>query len=114
MGIYPITAALAGAAAGLRRHGRHGNLTVTPRRSWSPSPTSSKVYGAANPALTGTITGLQNDDPITASYTTSAAAASDVGGYPIVATLSDPAKTLGNYTVTLNTGTLTVTPAPLW
>ena len=33
--------------------------------------------------------------------------------YDITATLSDPGNKLGNYTVTLNKGTLTINPAPL-
>jgi hypothetical protein len=42
-----------------------------------------------------------------------AVAASAVGPYPIVPTLLDPAAKLGNYTVTSNNGTLTVSPALL-
>jgi hypothetical protein len=73
----------------------------------------SKVYGAALPTLTGSVTGLQNNDNITASFTTSATAASGVGAYGIVATLNDPNGRLSNYTVTNQPGTLTVTPATL-
>src|SRR5262249_39045251 len=39
----------------------------------------------------------------------SATPTSPPGTYPVVATLSDPDQRLGNYTVTMNTGTLTVT-----
>ena len=73
----------------------------------------SRVYGAANPTLTGTITGLENNDAITATYTTSANPTSDAGTDPITATLNDPASKLGNYTVTISPGTLTITPAAL-
>jgi hypothetical protein len=79
-------------------------LTVTPADS-------SREFGASNPAFTGTITGIRNGDAITATYTTSATSSSPVGTYPISATLADPTNKLGNYAVTLNTGTLTVTPA---
>ena len=102
-------------AGRLHRHGRHGDtdghagnaLLVVDVAS------ASKTYGAANPILIGTITGLENNDPITATYTTSANAASDAGTYPIGATLNDPASKLGNYTVTINPAILTITPAPL-
>ena len=112
VGAYPVTAsgltavdyALSFAAA---------TLNITPAPLTVAPANGSRVYGAANPAFTGTITGLQNDDPITAAYTTSAGSNSDTGTYPIVATLSDPTNALGNYAVTVNTGTLTVTPAPL-
>src|SRR5207302_317565 len=77
-------------------------LTVTPADK-------SRVYGYANPAFTGTITGIQNGDNITASYTTTATQSSPVGTYDITATLSDPDNRLGNYDVTLNKGTLTIT-----
>jgi RHS repeat-associated protein len=72
-----------------------------------------RVYGAANPVLTGQITGLQNNDRITASFSTSATAASHVGAYAIVPTFDDPDGNLSNYTVTVVGGTLAVRPAPL-
>ena len=70
-----------------------------------------RPFGAANPAFTGTLTGLVNADAITAVYATTAAAPSPVGVYPISATLADPANRLPNYTVTSTPGTLTITKA---
>ncbi|AIZ62615.1 hypothetical protein PK28_01030 [Hymenobacter sp. DG25B] len=73
-----------------------------------------RVYGAANPPLTGTMEGVQGDDNITVAYSTTAADNSDVvaAGYPISATLSsEPAGTLNNYSITNTPGTLTITPA---
>ena len=53
--------------------------------------------------------GLLNNDPIIVSFSTTATQSSDVGSYPITATLSDSGRgTLANYTVTINPGTLTV------
>ena len=72
-----------------------------------------RFYGDPNPAFTGTITGLRNDDAITATYTTVADPTSPVGDYLIVPTLVDPDNKLSSYTVIINNGTLTVTPAPL-
>jgi hypothetical protein len=72
---------------------------------------ATRGYGQTNPVFTGTITGLQNADPITASYSTAATAASPVGVYAISATLLDPYSNLGNYTVTTCNGSMTVTPA---
>lgn len=72
-----------------------------------------RFYGDPNPAFTGTITGLKSGDNITVVYTTVANPGSAVGDYAIVPTLVDPDNKLSGYTVTLNTGTLTVTPAPL-
>jgi MBG domain (YGX type)/SdrD B-like domain/Putative Ig domain len=73
----------------------------------------SRAYGDANPVFTGTVTGLQYADVITASYGTAATAASPVGAYAILAALDDPGGRLGNYVVTAAAGTLTVTPALL-
>jgi hypothetical protein len=72
-----------------------------------------RFYGDPNPEFTGTITGLKSGDTITAVYATVADPTSAVGSYIIVPTLIDPDHQLGNYTVVINNGTLTVTPAPL-
>jgi alpha-tubulin suppressor-like RCC1 family protein len=68
-----------------------------------------RAYRAANPVFTGTISGVQPPDVITATYATSATSTSNVGTYPIVATLSGA--NLANYTVINTPGTLTITPA---
>ena len=60
-------------------------VTVTPADA-------SRQYGDANPALTGTITGLVNNDAITATYTTTAVQSSPVVTYPITAALNDPSR----------------------
>jgi hypothetical protein len=71
---------------------------------------ASRPYGANNPVLTGTIAGLQNGDPITASFATAAAPGSPVGAYTVTPMVLDPQNRLGDYTVTLVNGTLTVVP----
>lgn len=68
---------------------------------------ATKAYGAANPAFTGTIAGVVNNDVITATYSSTATPTSPVGTYPIVPAASGSA--LANYLVTLTNGTLTVT-----
>jgi len=80
-------------------------LVVTPADA-------SRLYGAANPAFTGSLVGVVNGDDITASYATAAIPASPVGVYAITASLSDPDGRLVNYDVAFNVGQLTVTPAP--
>jgi hypothetical protein len=74
---------------------------------------ASRAYGATNPGLSGMITGVQNGDNITATYTTTATASSSVGGYSISPSLVDPDGKLQNYLVTMTNGTLTVTGAVL-
>jgi hypothetical protein len=79
-------------------------LTVT-------ADNQSRVFGSANPTLTGTLTGLQNGDNITAGYSTVAVLTSPVGTYSIIPALNDPNSKLTNYNVTTNNGTLTITAA---
>jgi hypothetical protein len=88
-------------------------LTISKASLTVKADDASRLYGAANPAFTGTITGIQNGDSIAASYTSSANAASAVGTYPIIPALSDAGTKLGNYSVTIINATLSVTPASL-
>ena len=116
VGTYPITATLSDPAGVLPNYAvttNNGTLTITPAPLTVTAANATRVYGDANPAFTGTITGLLNGDNITATYSTTATAASNVGSYPITPALVDPAGKLGNYTVTSNNGTLTVSTAPL-
>jgi hypothetical protein len=116
VGNYPIIPTLSDPAGRLSNYAltvNNGVLTVAPAPLSVVIASASRVYGDPNPAFTGTLTGLKNGDNITASFSSVANAASSVGTYPIVATLSDPAGKLSNYSVSSSNGTLTVTPAPL-
>jgi len=90
-----------------------GTLTITPATLSVTANNQTRLYGDANPTLDGTLTGAIASDGITASYATTATAASAVGPYPITAALVDPNNRLANYTVTNTPATLTVTAAPL-
>ncbi len=90
-----------------------GTLAITPAALTLTANNATQVYGAAQPAFTGSVSGLVNGDSITASYSTTAVATSGVGGYAIVPSPVDPNNALGNYTVTPVNGTLSITPAPL-
>ena len=69
----------------------------------------SKVYGADEPALTATVTGLQNGDAASViSYMISRVEGEDVGTYTITPAGDD---VQGNYNVVYETGTLTITRA---
>ena len=86
---------------------------MTPAALTVTAASFSRAYGSANPGLTGTVVGMQNSDVITATYSTTANTLSPVGGYSIIPSLSDPGNKLGNYAVTSNNGTLTITSVPL-
>jgi uncharacterized repeat protein (TIGR01451 family) len=116
VGTYPILATLSGAPSVISNYtvtANSGTLTVTPAALSVTAANASRIYGDANPAFGGTITGIKNADNITATYASAAVATSAVGQYPIIPTLVDPGAKLGNYTVSSNNGALTVSPAPL-
>ena len=71
----------------------------------------SRRYGAANPQMNYTVTGLLHGDTVAVTPQTTATTASPAGSYPIAATVTGAA--LANYNLTVVDGTLTVSPAPL-
>ena len=113
MGTYSILAAGNLSATNYSIMYTNGTLTIQPYALTVTAGNRTRPYGAQNPVLIGTMTGLQEGDSITASYITVANAASPVGTYAIVPTLNDPNGKLVNYAVTLQDGSLTVTPASL-
>jgi hypothetical protein len=84
------------------------SLIVSPALLTVTAANANRIYGQANPAFMGAITGVTNGDDITATYNCSATNSSPAGMYPIVPTLVDPGNRQTNYTVTLVDGTLTV------
>ena len=114
VGAYPITVSqgtLSVADTNYSLAFEVGSLTVTQAILSVTADNQVRSYGAANPVFTGTVVGIQNEDEILASYDTMAQTNSPVGNYEIVPGLAGGA--LGNYLVTANSGTLTVTPAAL-
>ncbi len=93
--------------------GGNGNLayTITGMPLTVTVNNATSVYGAPFPTFTGTITGAQNGDILTATYTTTATPASAIGQYPITATVQGA--NASAYLVTVVPGTLTITPAPI-
>jgi hypothetical protein len=115
VGSYPITPALGTLAASNYTFAFvNGTLTVTPATLTVTANNATRVYGAANPTFTATITGFVNGDSasvVTGSpaLSTTATAASPVGSYPITPALGTLAAT--NYTFGFVNGTLTITQA---
>ena len=94
----------------------NGTLRVTPAALTVTPDNLTKVYGAAVPPRTFTVSGLKNSDTaaqvLGGSLSTTATAASRVGSYPI--TRGSLSVTNNNYTLTVLSGAVvTVTPAPL-
>jgi hypothetical protein len=86
-----------------------GTLTITPARMTVTVHHETRVYGAANPPLTGVVGGLRTGDDVTAAYYTIARGDSEVGSYDILPVFNDPVGKLRNYTVVTNLGTLKIT-----
>jgi hypothetical protein len=83
-------------------------VTVLPAPLTVVANNAARAYGDVNPNLTGAVSGLVNGDVITGVFGTTAIQSSNVGSYPITASLSDPSGKLGNYAVTSTAGALTV------
>ena len=83
-----------------------GTFTINRKAVTVKADNKSKTYGASDPTLTATVTGLVGSD--TVSYTLSRASGSNVGTYTITPTGN---ATQGNYTVTFTTGTFTINKA---
>jgi hypothetical protein len=112
VGPYPITPTLVDPNGMLSNYAvtvTNGTLMVTPAALTATANNASRSYGTANPAFSGTLTGVLNGDTITATYATTATISSPAGTYAIVPSLVDPGNMLPNYNVTVNNGTLTVT-----
>ena len=116
VGTYPIVPTLVDPANKLGNYAltiNNGILTVAQAPLTVTAASASRAFGDPNPAFTGTITGIKNGDNITATFASAADANSPVGTYPITPTLVDPTGKLGNYSVTVNNGTLTITASVL-
>jgi hypothetical protein len=87
-----------------------GTLTVTPAPLIVVADDMSRSAGSPNPTFTGTVAGLKNGDVITATQDSPATAGSDAGTYPIIPTVQAASGNIGNYSVSISNGTLTVTP----
>jgi hypothetical protein len=69
-----------------------------------------RLYGTADPALTGALTGFVAGDAVTAAYSRTAGETVGSSPYSITAVLT-PASVLGNYTITYNTAVFTINKA---
>ena len=84
------------------------NFTITPKAASVTPNAASKEYGAADPALSGTLSGFLAGDYVTATYARTAGETVAGSPYTISATLA-PAGVLGNYVITYNTANFTIT-----
>jgi predicted nucleic acid-binding protein len=109
VGTYAIAQATLAASSNYALSYTGANLTVGTAALTVTADALSRAYGAANPTLTYTASGLVNGDTLSGALATSAVATSNVGIYAIVqGTLAN-----ANYAIGYNGANLTVTTAVL-
>jgi hypothetical protein len=86
------------------------SFTITPKAASVTPNAASKVYGSADPTLTGTLNGFLSNDNVHASFSRTAGETVAGGPYTISATLS-PTGALNNYAITYNTASFAITKA---
>ena len=98
----------------------NGSLTVAPATLTVTANAATRLYGAADPAFSGTVSGFVNGESLASAttgtllFTSTATVTSNVGGYAL--TGIDLLAKHGNYVFVqdaANATALTVTPAPL-
>ena len=110
VGAYGITQGTLAASANYALTYRRPNLTVTAAALTVTADPQTRAYGAANPPLTYTSTGLVNGDTLTGLLATTATTTSNIGPYAITqGTLAASS----NYALTYTPANLTVTAAAL-
>jgi len=109
VGSYATHATASGALGNYTVSYVDGSFVISPAALSVVANNKTRIFTAPNPPLDGTLTGVVAGDGLTATYSTTAAAGSPVGAYPITPALVDPNGRLGNYTVSIVPGTLTIT-----
>jgi filamentous hemagglutinin family protein len=110
VGAYGITQGTLAATSNYTLSYTGANLSVTAAPLTVAADVQSRLYGAANPALTHVSSGLVNGDTLTGLLATNATTTSNVGAYGI--TQGTLAAT-SNYTLSYTGANLNVTAAPL-
>ncbi len=117
VGNHPITATFGDPGGQLVNYTvirEEGALTVTPAPLTVNIADQTKSYGQNFTAFTGSISGLQAGDSIIPTYASAGSVPTAAAGvFLITVSLQDPGDRLRNYTLSVATGTLTVTPVPL-
>jgi hypothetical protein len=111
VGTYPIVPTVSGVSLNYTVTTVNGTLTITqnPSSLVVNVNNATRLYGAPNPAFTGTVTGVLPGDDIVVTYATTATQNSPAGTYPIGANVSGTSA--GNYIANIRPGALAITPA---
>ncbi len=105
-----VTPLLSGSASNYSVSVTNGSYAITPLAASVTPNAANKVYGTADPALTGTLSGFLAADGVTATYSRISGETVAGSPYTISAKLS-PTAVLANYSITYNTAPFTITKA---
>jgi hypothetical protein len=108
---HTITASYSG-ASGLGASSGSVQQVVNKKAASVTANAATKVYGSADPVLTGSTSGFLAADGVTASFSRTAGETVAGGPYTISATIS-PAGELSNYAITYHTADFTITARPI-
>jgi len=109
VGICTLTASATATTDYAAVTGSAQSFTVNSAALTITANNATKIYGTANPAFSGTVTGAEDGNTFTESFTTSATVSSPVGSYAIVPSVTGA--DLADYTQSVTDGTLTITQA---
>ncbi|WP_281175964.1 beta strand repeat-containing protein [Edaphobacter aggregans] len=109
LGTHAITASYSGDVNFTAATASAVSITIASNVLSVTAADAARVYGTPNPTFTGSITGAQNGDTFTESFTTTATLTSAPGAYAIVPTASGT--NLAQYQVSVANGTLTISKA---
>ena len=108
VGPYAITPSASGAVlSNYTVTYNNGTFTISKKDASVTPDAASKIFGALDPAFTGTLSGFLAADNVTATYSRTLGETVAGSPYTISATLS-PAAVLGNYNITYNTANFTI------
>lgn len=88
------------------------NVTVNKRPASVTPDAATKIYGDADPTLTGTLSGFLETDNVTAIYSRTPGESVAGSPYSISASLN-PVEVLSNYDITYQTADFSITPRPI-
>ena len=88
-----------------------GKLTITKKAATITADSLEKIYGKADPILTAKVIGAVNNENLV--YSVERVAGENVGTYETYIVIDTESAVNANYDITVATGTLTITKAPL-
>ena len=109
-GTHTLTASYAGDTNYAAAAATPESFTIAKTTLTLTANDASRLYGAANPAFTGSMSGAQSADDLVESFTTSATTLSPVATYAIVPAVTG--SNVSSYAENIVNGTLTIAPAP--